>query len=290
MLLENFKVGGLKKYGLDYESLKRSIRGSIYCSITGFGQTGPYAQRAGYDFMIQGMGGIMSITGQPEGTPGAEPMKVGVAFADIYHRPLCDDRHAGGAASPRAHRRGPAHRYGAARLASRGACQPGAQLSGRRRRRPSASAMRIPISSPTRHSDQRTATSSSRSAPTGSSANCARSPACPRSPNDPRFANNRLRVANREALVAAPCRRDDGARPRRNGWRRSKRPPCRAGRSTRSTRSSPIRRSRRAGLEISLTRPDGVETPGVANPIRLSATPIEYEKAPPALGEGTERQ
>ncbi len=82
--MENFKVGGLKKYGLDYESLKAINPGLIYCSITGFGQTGPYAQRAGYDFMIQGMGGIMSITGQPDGTPGAEPVKIGVAFADMF--------------------------------------------------------------------------------------------------------------------------------------------------------------------------------------------------------------
>src|SRR6478609_93312 len=84
VVLENFKVGGLKKYGLDYESLSAVNPGLIYCSITGFGQQGPYAQRAGYDFMIQGMGGIMSVTGQPDGEPGAEPMKVGVAFADIF--------------------------------------------------------------------------------------------------------------------------------------------------------------------------------------------------------------
>ncbi|MDP4822933.1 MAG: CoA transferase, partial [Aestuariivirgaceae bacterium] len=84
IVIENFKVGGLKKYGLDYESLKAINPALIYCSITGFGQDGPYAARAGYDFMIQGMGGLMSLTGQPDGTPGAEPMKVGVAFADIF--------------------------------------------------------------------------------------------------------------------------------------------------------------------------------------------------------------
>ncbi|PLX39098.1 MAG: CoA transferase [Hyphomicrobiales bacterium] len=80
ILIENFKVGGLKKYGLDYESLKAVNPGLVYCSVTGFGQDGPYAQRAGYDFMIQGMGGIMDLTGAPDG----EPMKVGVAFADIF--------------------------------------------------------------------------------------------------------------------------------------------------------------------------------------------------------------
>jgi crotonobetainyl-CoA:carnitine CoA-transferase CaiB-like acyl-CoA transferase len=75
---------GLKKYGLDYASLEPLNPRLVYCSITGFGQTGPYAQRAGYDFMIQAMGGIMSVTGQPDGTPGGEPMKCGVAFSDIF--------------------------------------------------------------------------------------------------------------------------------------------------------------------------------------------------------------
>jgi crotonobetainyl-CoA:carnitine CoA-transferase CaiB-like acyl-CoA transferase len=84
VLLENFKAGGLKRYGLDYESLKTSKPDLIYCSITGFGQDGPYAHRAGYDFMIQGMGGLMSLTGQPDSEPGGGPVKVGVAFADIF--------------------------------------------------------------------------------------------------------------------------------------------------------------------------------------------------------------
>ena len=80
ILVENFKVGGLAKYGLDYESLSKLNPRLIYCSITGFGQTGPSAGRAGYDFMIQGMAGVMSITGEP----GGEPMKMGVAFSDVF--------------------------------------------------------------------------------------------------------------------------------------------------------------------------------------------------------------
>ncbi|KFG67775.1 CaiB/BaiF CoA-transferase family protein [Microvirga sp. BSC39] len=80
VVIENFKVGGLKKYGLDYESLKKVNPRLVYCSITGFGQDGPYASRAGYDFMIQGMGGIMDLTGDPEG----EPQKIGVAYVDIF--------------------------------------------------------------------------------------------------------------------------------------------------------------------------------------------------------------
>lgn len=83
VVIENFKVGGLAKYGLDYASLSALKADLVYCSITGFGQTGPYADRAGYDFLIQAMGGLMSVTGQPDGTPGAEPMKVGVALTDV---------------------------------------------------------------------------------------------------------------------------------------------------------------------------------------------------------------
>ncbi|MDA8520178.1 CaiB/BaiF CoA transferase family protein [Acidovorax sp. NCPPB 4044] len=79
ILVENYKVGGLSKYGLGYEQLKDRFPSLIYCSVTGFGQTGPYASRPGYDFLIQGMGGIMSLTGEPRGLP----MKVGVGIADV---------------------------------------------------------------------------------------------------------------------------------------------------------------------------------------------------------------
>lgn len=84
IVVENFKVGGLDKYGLDAKSLSALNPRLVYCSITGFGQHGPYASRAGYDFVAQGMGGIMSITGQPDGQPGAEPLKAGVAICDLF--------------------------------------------------------------------------------------------------------------------------------------------------------------------------------------------------------------
>lgn len=80
VVIENFKVGGLAKYGLDYASLTKVNPRLVYCSITGFGQTGPYAHRAGYDFIIQGMAGLMSVTGEPDG----QPQKVGVAVTDIF--------------------------------------------------------------------------------------------------------------------------------------------------------------------------------------------------------------
>jgi len=84
VVVENFRVGGLKKFGLDAESLRAVNPRLIYASITGFGQDGPYAQRAGYDYIIQGMGGMMSLTGIPDGEPGGGPMRAGVAIADLY--------------------------------------------------------------------------------------------------------------------------------------------------------------------------------------------------------------
>ncbi len=83
VVLENYKVGQLKKYGLDYESLKAVKPDLVYCSVTGFGQDGPYAHRAGYDFLIQGMGGLMSVTGERDDLPGGGPQKAGVALTDL---------------------------------------------------------------------------------------------------------------------------------------------------------------------------------------------------------------
>ncbi len=84
IVVENFRVGGLAKYGLDYAALSALNPRLIYCSITGFGQTGPYADKGGYDFLIQAMGGLMSITGLPDGVPGGGPMKVGVPIVDLF--------------------------------------------------------------------------------------------------------------------------------------------------------------------------------------------------------------
>ena len=84
VVVENFKTGALDRYGLDCESLRAENPALVYCSLTGFGHTGPYKDRAGYDYLIQGMGGLMSVTGQPDGAPGAEPMKVGIAASDLF--------------------------------------------------------------------------------------------------------------------------------------------------------------------------------------------------------------
>jgi len=89
VLIENFKAGGLRKYGLDYESLHGLNPRLIYCSITGFGQTGPLAERAGYDLMIQAFGGLMSITGEPDSKPGGGPQRAGVAVVDLFTGLYC---------------------------------------------------------------------------------------------------------------------------------------------------------------------------------------------------------
>ena len=83
LLVENFKTGDLKKYGLGYDDLKADHPGLIYCSITGFGQTGPYRERAGYDFLVQAMGGLMSVTGNADSVPGGGPLRVGVPISDL---------------------------------------------------------------------------------------------------------------------------------------------------------------------------------------------------------------
>ncbi|MEO8176531.1 MAG: CaiB/BaiF CoA-transferase family protein [Sphingomicrobium sp.] len=84
VVVENFKVGGLQKFGLDADALRAANPKLIVASITGFGQDGPYAERAGYDYIVQGMGGLMSITGEPDGAPGGGPMRVGVAVVDLF--------------------------------------------------------------------------------------------------------------------------------------------------------------------------------------------------------------
>ncbi len=83
VLIENYRVGTLERYGLGYEALRTDNPGLVYCSVTGFGQTGPYRDRAGYDFVVQGLGGLMSVTGEPPGLPGGGPQKVGVPIADL---------------------------------------------------------------------------------------------------------------------------------------------------------------------------------------------------------------
>ena len=126
VLIENFKVGGLAKFGLDYESLSRLNPRLIYCSVTGFGQTGPYAKRAGYDFLIQGMSGVMDITGEADGPPE----KAGIAISDLFTGLYGVVAIEAALIARERERQGPVHRPCAVRLDERDAGQSGDELSG----------------------------------------------------------------------------------------------------------------------------------------------------------------
>ena len=287
VVIENFKVGGLGKYGLDYDSLKAVKADLIYCSITGFGQNGPYAQRAGYDFMIQGMAGIMSITGQPDGTPGAEPMKVGVAFADIFTGLYA----AIGIEGALFHRQrtGEGQYIDMALLDSQVAVlanQALNYLAG------GTAPTRLGNAHPNIVPYQTFATKDGYIImAVGSDRQFKEYCAIigvPRVAGEERFKTNRGRVENRAVLIpllVEPMRARTTAQ-----WIaafEAAAVPCGPINTIDQVFADDQVLSR--GLQIGLTRDDGVQVPGVANPIQFSGTPIEYEKAPPRLGDGTEK-
>ena len=285
VVLENFKVGGLKKYGLDYESLRAVNPGLIYCSITGFGQHGPYAQRAGYDFMIQGMGGIMSVTGQPDGEPGAEPMKVGVAFADIFTGLYAVIGML--AALSHRERTGEGQQVDLALLDCQVAVLAnqalnflvGGQVP---TRLGNAHPNIVPYQTfKTRDGHIIIAVGTDRQF-----REFCRIAGIAHIADDPRFSTNRGRVENRKELVSLLI---DPIKTRSTGeWialLEAAAVPCGPINRIDEVFADPQVIAR--GIQITLSRPDGAVTPGVANPIRLSATPIDYDRAPPALGDGT---
>jgi crotonobetainyl-CoA:carnitine CoA-transferase CaiB-like acyl-CoA transferase len=281
VVIENFKVGGLKKYGLDYDSLKAVNPKLIYCSITGFGQDGPYAQRAGYDFMIQGMAGIMSVTGEPDG----QPMKVGVAFADIFtglHAVI-------GMTSALFHRErtGEGQFLDLALLDSQVAVLANQALNylvgGKAPGRLGNTHPNIVPYQTFETADGHIIIA------VGTDRQFKEYCAIIGFPNladDERFKTNRARVENREALIpllVGPMKARTTSQ-----WVaafEAAAVPCGPINSIDQMFADPQVLSR--GLQIGLTRDDGVQVPGVANPIQFSATPVEYEKAPPKLGDGT---
>ena len=287
VVIENFKVGGLKKYGLDYDSLKAVKPDIIYCSITGFGQNGPLAQRAGYDFMIQGMAGLMSITGQPDGTPGAEPMKVGVAFADIFTG-LYAVIGIQGALFHR-QRTGEGQFIDMALLDSQVAVLANQALN-----------YLVGGKAPTRLGNahpnivpyQTFATKDGHIIMAVGTDRQFREYCAiigvPALAEDERFRTNRGRVEHRKDLVPlleGPMKARTTA-----DWVaafEAAAVPCGPINSIDQVFANEQVLAR--GLQIGLTRDDGVQVPGVANPIQFSATPIEYDKAPPRFGDGTEK-
>ena len=285
ILLENYKVGGLAKYGLDYASLREANPGLIYCSITGFGQTGPYKNRAGYDFMIQGMGGIMSVTGQPDGAPGAEPMKCGVAFSDLFTS-LYSVIGILAALHARTET-GRGQHIDMALLDSQVAVLANQALnflvSGTAPTRlGNAHPNIVPYQAfPTKDGFMILAIGSNRQF----SAFCTVA-GLDGVDTDPRFATHRARVENRDVLAATIA---DALETRStDDWIAALEPhaiPCGPISSIDEVFANPQVLAR--GLAIEQERPSGERIPGVANPIRLSETPVVYDKAAPALGQDT---
>ncbi len=287
VVIENFKVGGLRKYGLDYESLKAVNPRLIYCSITGFGQNGPYAQRAGYDFMIQGIGGIMSVTGQPDGAPGAEPMKVGVAFADIFtglHAVIGIE-----AALFHRERSGEGQYLDLALLDSQVAVLANQALN-----------YLVGGKAPTRLGNAHPNIVPYQTFETANGyiimavgtdrqyAEYCAIIGAPHLAEDERFKTNRGRVEHRAALI--PLLRPFMLARTTGEWVEAFEAaavPCGPINSIDQVFANPQVMAR--GLQVGLTRDDGVQVPGVANPIVFSETPVSYDKPPPRLGDGTEK-
>jgi crotonobetainyl-CoA:carnitine CoA-transferase CaiB-like acyl-CoA transferase len=287
IVIENFKVGGLQKYGLDYEALRAVKSDLIYCSLTGFGQTGPYAQRAGYDFMIQGMAGIMSVTGQPDGMPGAEPMKVGVAFADIFTGLYATIGILG--ALYHRDRSGTGQFIDVALLDSQVAVMANQALNylvgGKAPTRlGNAHPNIVPYQTfATRDGHIIVAVGTDRQFKEF----CAII-GLPALSADPQFRSNRDRVHNRHKLI--PLLEDPMRGRTTDDWIaafESAAIPC--GPINTLDKVFADEQVRARELAITLSRADGTEIPGVANPVRFSASPVTYAKAPPAFGEGTDR-
>ncbi|MEG1039108.1 MAG: CaiB/BaiF CoA-transferase family protein [Pseudomonas sp.] len=287
VVIENFKVGGLAAYGLDYESLKAINPQLIYCSITGFGQTGPYAKRAGYDFMIQGLGGLMSLTGRPEGEDGAGPVKVGVALTDILTG-LYSTVAILAALASRDHG-GQGQHIDMALLDVQVACLANQAMNylttgTAPRRLGNAHPNIVPYQDfPTADGDFILTVGND-----GQFRKFAEVAGQPQWANDPRFATNKLRVANRAELI--PLIRQATVFKTTAEWvalLEKAGVPCGPINDLAQMFADPQVKSR--GLAIEIPHPLAGKVPQVASPIRLSETPVQYRNAPPLLGEHTEQ-
>lgn len=285
VVLENFKVGGLRKYGLDYESLAQVNPRLIYCSVTGFGQNGPYAARAGYDFMIQGLGGLMSITGRGNDEPGAGPIKVGVALTDIMTGLYSTIA----VLAALAHREvsGEGQYIDMALLDVQVAClanqamnflttgQPPVRLG-------NAHPNIVPYQDfPTADGDMILTIGND-----GQFAKFAQLAGHPEWAEDPRFATNAARVKHRDVLI--PLIRQATVMRTTAEWielLEQAGVPCGPINDLKQVFDDPQVQAR--GLRIEMPHPTAGRVPLVANPIRLSKTPVQYRLAPPLLGQHT---
>jgi crotonobetainyl-CoA:carnitine CoA-transferase CaiB-like acyl-CoA transferase len=283
ILVENFKVGGLKKYGLDYDTLSALNPRLVYCSITGFGQRGPYAERPGYDFLIQGMGGLMSVTGRPDDEPGGGPIKVGVAQTDILTGlyatvailAAVEARHRSG--------RGQHIDIGLLDVQVAGLANQcmnyfyGGRAPGRMgNAHPNA----VPYQDfPTADGHAILAIGND-----GQFARFCEAAGHPEWATDAKFVDNAARVANRHALIGLI--RDAMVRRGTAEWiellgRHGV--PCGPINTLEDVFADPQVQAR--GMRIEMPDPVAGSLSLVASPIRLSDTPVEYRRPPPQLGE-----
>ena len=285
VLLENFKVGDLARYGLGYEQIRTVNPRIIYCSITGFGQDGPYRDRAGYDFMIQGMGGVMSVTGERDDLPGGGPQKVGVAIADLMTGMYSTvavlaalwERNSSGAGQ----------HIDMALLDTQVAWLANQNLnflvSGEVPRRLGNAHPNITPYDVFRTRDGDVIVAIGNDA---QYARFCRAAGVEALIADPRFTDNAARVANRDALKALL----DPAMAERTTaeWIRLLEPlgvPCGPINRLDQVFADPQVRHRR--MQVDVPHPVAGSLPLVANPIKFSRTPLSYDVPPPLLGEHT---
>uniref|UniRef100_UPI00262B3BB4 CaiB/BaiF CoA transferase family protein n=1 Tax=uncultured Brevundimonas sp. TaxID=213418 RepID=UPI00262B3BB4 len=287
VLVENFRTGGLNKYGLDHAALAAINPRLVYCSITGFGQDGPDAHRAGYDYMIQAMGGLMSITGQPDGAPGAEPMKVGVAVVDLFTGLYASSAILAALLHARATGRGQhidiaLFDVQAAMLANQAS---NFFVSGGVPTRMGNAHPNLAPYQPFPCTDGRVVIAVGNDSQFRALAQALGAPGLGA---DPRFTTNALRIEHRAALTAELSALTAGLTM--HGLMAALEAagvPCGPVNTVDQVFAEPQAKHR--GLEVTQTRADlpaPVRT--VASPIRLSVTPVAYDRPPPALGADTD--
>jgi crotonobetainyl-CoA:carnitine CoA-transferase CaiB-like acyl-CoA transferase len=287
ILIENFKVGGLAAYGLDYAALKELNPKLIYCSITGFGQDGPYAKRAGYDFMIQGLGGLMSLTGRADDEAGAGPVKVGVALTDILTGLYSTAAILAALASR--DQTGNGQHIDMALLDVQVACLANQAMNYLTtgvapRRLGNAHPNIVPYQDfPTADGDIILTVGND-----GQFRKFCEVAGLAALAVDPRFSTNQARVAHRAELI--PLIRQASVFKTTAEWLAALEQagvPCGPINDLQQVFADPQVQAR--GLRVELPHPLAGSVPQVASPIRLSATPVQYRNAPPLLGEHTEQ-
>jgi crotonobetainyl-CoA:carnitine CoA-transferase CaiB-like acyl-CoA transferase len=286
VLIENYKVGTLKKYGLGYQEIKAVNPSLVYCSVTGFGQDGPYAPRPGYDFIFQGMGGLMSITGERDGQPGAGPQKVGIAITDVLTGMYASL--AITAALAHRERTGEGQYIDCALLdtiVAFNANQIAAWFcSGR-----------IPIRWGNAHPQVvpyevfATADGHLILAVGNDSqfASFCQAAGCPELAEEPRFRTMSQRIVHRAELI--PLIAEVMRTRSRHEWIETldaANVPCGPINNMKEVFEDPQVKHR--GLRVDIPHPLGGTAPVVASPMRLSRTPVEYRLAPPTLGQHNE--